>query len=118
MATYVFRDGAMILRELAPPLVVGKRSGLPMPMIIRDHLDDVVNPVDGRPYSSKRAYEKAVRAAGCEIAGNDPSIMRQKPTVEDSPLPDVEQAYRDVANGYRPDPVVREAIEEADSIWR
>lgn len=44
------------------------------PYVISDHLDGVRNPVDGRQYDSKSAYYKAVRAAGCEIAGNDSRI--------------------------------------------
>lgn len=48
------------------------------PHIINDNLDDVMNHADGKRYSSKRAFEKAVRAAGCEIVGNDPSFKRPK----------------------------------------
>lgn len=50
------------------------RADLPAPRLIRDGLDDVWNPVDGRRYSSKSAYYAAVKAAGCEIAGSDSSI--------------------------------------------
>lgn len=52
------------------------RSDLPTPRLIRDGLDDVWNPVDGRTYDSKSAYYNAVKAAGCEIAGNDSSITQ------------------------------------------
>lgn len=41
------------------------------PMVISGHLDDVLNHADGKRYSDKRAYERAVRAAGCEIVGNE-----------------------------------------------
>ncbi len=52
--------------------------------VIRDHLDDIVNPVDGKRYSSKRAYYGAVRAAGCEIVGNEnlASVERNRPRIE------------------------------------
>lgn len=55
------------------------RSDLPTPKLIRDGLDDVWNPVDGKKYDSKSAYYAAVKAAGCEIAGNDSSITNPKP---------------------------------------
>ena len=48
-----------------------ERSHLAAPMQIRDTMDHVLNHADGRHYDSKRAYEKAVRAAGCEIVGNE-----------------------------------------------
>jgi hypothetical protein len=43
----------------------------PAPMVIRDSMDDVLNPVNGQLYDSKRAYERDVRAAGCTIVGNE-----------------------------------------------
>jgi len=47
------------------------RSHLSAPMQIRDVMDHTLNHADGRHYDSKRAYERAVRAAGCEIVGNE-----------------------------------------------
>jgi hypothetical protein len=55
-----------------------QRSGLPSPQLIRDGMESTLNHADGQRYTSKRAYEKAVRAAGCEIVGNDPSFKRPK----------------------------------------
>jgi hypothetical protein len=52
------------------------RSDLPTPRLIRDGLNDVWNPVNGKVYDSKSAYYRAVKDAGCEIAGNDSSISR------------------------------------------
>ena len=57
---------------------VEKRSGLPSPMLIRDGMEATLNHADGQRYDSKRAYEKAVKAAGCEIVGNDPAFKRPK----------------------------------------
>lgn len=67
-------DPAEAWAERAAPA----RSGLPAPMLIRDGLDYVLNHADGERYTSKRAYEKAVKAAGCEIVGNDPSFRQPK----------------------------------------
>lgn len=55
-----------------------RRSKLSAPMIISDNMESTLNHADGQRYSSKRGYEKAVRAAGCEIVGNDPSFKRPK----------------------------------------
>lgn len=63
------------------------RSDLPAPLLIRDGLDDVWNPVDGRKYDSKSAYYAAVKAAGCEIAGSDSSLAtaHEKPAAVKTP---------------------------------
>lgn len=50
------------------------RADLPSPRLIRDGLDNVWNPVDGKIYDSKSAYYGTVKRAGYEIAGNDSSI--------------------------------------------
>lgn len=64
------------------------RSDLPTPRLIRDGLDDVWNPADGKTYSSKSAYYAAVKAKGLEIAGNDSSITKaHEKAVETSSLP-------------------------------
>lgn len=47
------------------------RSNIPTPHVINDGLDYMFSHADGRRYTSKRAYEKAVRAAGCQIVGNE-----------------------------------------------
>lgn len=54
------------------------------PSVIRDELADVINPADGRRYSSKRAYYAAVRANGCEIVGNEnlSQVERNRPRLE------------------------------------
>lgn len=48
-----------------------KRSHLAAPMVICDTMESTINHADGRRYSSKRQFERAVRAAGCEIVGNE-----------------------------------------------
>jgi len=68
-----------------------KTSDLPRPMIISDNLDHVMNMADGKRYSSKAAYYKAVRRAGCEIIGNDTSTP-SRPKVMDDPINDIKIA--------------------------
>lgn len=46
--------------------------------VISDGLDDVLNMADGKRYSSKAAYYRAVRAAGCEIVGNDTKSLKSR----------------------------------------
>lgn len=72
------------------------RSDLPTPRLIRDGLDDVWNPVDGKVYSSKSAYYGAVKAAGYEIAGSDSSIMtaHEKPPTPLKTAPGLKDAIR------------------------
>lgn len=53
------------------------RSELAAPMVIRDGMDTTVNHADGRRYDSKRAYEKAVKAKGCEIVANE--ALKERP---------------------------------------
>jgi hypothetical protein len=48
-------------------------------MIISDHLDGVKNAVDGKTYDSKSEYYQAVKAAGCEIVGNEAQNMVGRP---------------------------------------
>lgn len=42
----------------------------------------VLNPVDGKLYDSRAAYERAVKAAGCVIMGNDAPTEMAKPKVK------------------------------------
>lgn len=42
----------------------------------------VLNPVDGKRYDSRSAYEKSVKAAGCVIMGNDAPTQRATPKVK------------------------------------
>jgi len=65
---WVIRNGEFVSKSEAPPL--NEKLGN-APMLIRDCMDPTLNHADGRKYDSKRAYEKAVRAAGCEIVGNE-----------------------------------------------
>lgn len=57
-----------------PNVVPEARSDLPTPHVISDVMDGTMNHADGKMYDSKSEYERAVKAAGCEIVGNDSSI--------------------------------------------
>jgi hypothetical protein len=47
------------------------------PMLIRDSLDDMISPIDGKPQTSKRAYYRQLRAAGAEI--NPEATVKESP---------------------------------------
>ena len=55
-----------------------QRSDLAAPMVISGALDYVQNPANGKVYTCKRAYERAVRAAGCVIVGNDQASRKER----------------------------------------
>ncbi len=76
-AVYVMRDGELVEKHLAAP---HPRAGH---YLISDVLPDVLCPSDGKHYSSKSAFYRAVRANGGEIMGNDTSLReRPKPNIE------------------------------------
>ena len=108
-ATYVFREGHGFVVKGGPldrRAPAPSRSDLPCPMLIRDNMDALLNHADGRYYDSKSAFTKAVKAAGCEILGNDAPT-----TPVDRPPPDgvddaVEQAIAKVSQGYKPSPKI------------
>lgn len=86
---WIIRDNELIPKHLAPPL---NRKFADGPMVISDCMDSTMNHADGRRYDSKRAYQKAVRAAGCEIVGNE--TQRPPPQWEpDDPGEDIKAAF-------------------------
>lgn len=90
---WVIRDNELVLKQFAPPLKA--RSDLPSPMIISDTMEYTLNHADGRKYGSKRAFEKAVRAAGCEIIGNEKPSPIAAPQMDD-PVNDIKAAIEQV----------------------
>lgn len=72
----------------------GARGGSMAPNVIRDDLPDLMNHADGKRYSSKRAFERAVRAAGCEIVGNEKLERRETPM--DPVGPDIKRAIAEL----------------------
>lgn len=74
MTVYVYVNGEVVEKwgdkHLASLREV-QRSTLSAPSIRTDGMEAIVNHADGRVYDSKSAYYGAVKAAGCEIVGND-----------------------------------------------
>lgn len=76
-------------------------------MVIRDALDGVVNPCDGKPYDSKRAYYQTVKDHGCVIVGNEAEKMAERPPDPRSNVTPAEvvEAMQKVEAGYKPQPL-------------
>lgn len=72
-----------------------KRSHLAAPFIISDDLgsNGLLNHADGRVYTSKSEYVRAVKAAGCEIVGNEklPPPKYEKPKLTDEMRREIRQ---------------------------
>ena len=70
---------------------------------------------NGNWYDSKRAMEKADRAAGCVCIGNE--VQRQLPP---EPMPafkdDIVEAYEKVKQGYKPEKVTEKDL-PTESGW-
>lgn len=82
---WIIRNDELIPKHLAPPL---HRKFADAPMVISDCMDLTMNHADGRRYDSKRAYEKAVRRAGCHIIGNETPKLAA-PYEPDDPIEDI-----------------------------
>ncbi len=102
---YVFDDGKLKpWAEVAAARRVRARSSLPCPSIISDHLDGVKNPVDGKIYDSKSSYYQAVKAAGCEIVGNEAEKMvGPSPARSNVGAGEIGSALHKVKQGYKPE---------------
>jgi len=72
------------------PPVDPNRSELPSPMVIRDGLPDIMNPLTGNPIDSKRALRAQYRAAGVEEVGNE----KQKRRVHEPSEADIQNEVR------------------------
>lgn len=67
----------------------GPRSNLSAPYIRTDGMEAILSHADGQMYDSKSQYYAAVKAKGCEIVGNDSSVMdgqRSTPGVDESQI--------------------------------
>lgn len=69
-------NGRQVYRDVSERRAA--RSDLPSPMLRPDGMSDTWNPADGKHYDSKSSYERAVKAAGCEIVGNDTGHWSKK----------------------------------------
>lgn len=93
------RDGALVSdQDPAFYLPAPKRSDLPSPMVISDHLE-VMSMADGKHYDSKSAYYRSVRAAGCEIVGNERPTQRDPTSTPGGVERDIKTAIEQLGSG-------------------
>lgn len=72
--TFVFRPGLGVIPKYeAEPL----HAGGPAAYVIADGMDPILNVQNGKMYDSRSRYYRDVRAAGCEVVGND-TVPRQR----------------------------------------
>lgn len=71
MPTFVMRNGKLIDRNEAEPLIEVFGYG---PSVISDTMPDTRHMANGRYYTSKAAFRAATKAAGCVELGNDSSL--------------------------------------------
>lgn len=107
---FVISEGALLpwvkVAAARRARALATRSELPAPMIIRDGLDGVLNPCDGKRYDSKGAYYRAVKDAGCVIVGNEAEKMMSAPPARADVKPEeIVDAMRKVEAGYKPSPL-------------
>lgn len=82
-ATYVFRDGKLVPKHLAPPLdrhARGPGSSLGRPMVISDNLGGIQglrHPSTGEFMDSKSRFRAETRARGLTEMGNEAFPVRR-----------------------------------------
>lgn len=72
MPTFVIRNGKLLNKQYAPPLIeiLGEA-----PFVISDTMSETRHMADGHYYTSKAAFRKATRAAGCVEVGNETTSL-------------------------------------------
>lgn len=80
-----------------------KRSELSAPMVISDHLHEIVGQHDGKVYTSKSALRRSYRAHGVEEVGTAPQrpidASERRQRVDKA---DIGEALQRVKQGYKP----------------
>ena len=71
MTTYVLRNGELVEKYLAEPLVTANTA----PNIISDIMDPTRHMANNRYYTSKSEFRKATKAAGCIELGNETATL-------------------------------------------
>lgn len=96
MTTYVYRDGELVEKHLAPPKGKPFVSG-----VISDTIPDMVHPANGKQYDSKSAFRRVTKAYGYTEVGNEKQADRRQLHHQDFKS-DVVEAIKKINDGYRP----------------
>jgi hypothetical protein len=100
MSVYVYRNGKLVEKHLAPPLAGGSAA----PNVISDIMPETRHMVTGRYHTSKAAFRAETKAAGCVEVGNDPAITRPRipvPLSREKRVEDIKRTIHALRNGNR-----------------
>jgi len=103
MTVFVWRNGELVEKHLAPPRESGKGSA---PNVISDIMEPTRHMVTGRMFESKAAFRAETKATGSIEVGNDSSLYRPR-----KPIPldrgkrreDIRRTIYELRNGIRRD---------------
>jgi hypothetical protein len=81
MTTYVLRNGKLIEKYLAEPLITANTA----PNVISDIMPETRHMANNKRYTSKSQFRAATKAAGCIEYGNETAALLKprKPAVMD-----------------------------------
>jgi hypothetical protein len=98
MPVYVYRNGKLIEKHLALPLIVSNNA----PGVISDTMDPTRHMASGRYHTSKAAFRAETKAYGCIEVGNDASILRPRkpiPLSREKRREDIKRTIYEARNG-------------------
>ena len=98
MPTYVYRDGEVIEKHLAQPLVSSNAA----PNVISDIMSETRHMATGKYHTSKAAFRADTKASGCIEVGTDPAISRPRkpiPLSREKRREDIRRTIYDLRNG-------------------
>ena len=106
--TFVYRNGELVPKHLAEPLIRPARSDIAAPYLALDTMAPIKSMLDGKMYDSKAALRRTYKAAGVREIGNEVDAAVKDAAAPKSPKPparpDLIAAYHKVKQGYRPPP--------------
>ena len=71
MTTYLYRNGKLVPKHLAEPLVTASAA----PNVISDIMDPTRHMANNKMYTSKSQFRAATKAAGCVEIGNETATL-------------------------------------------
>jgi hypothetical protein len=98
VTVYVYRNGQLVEKHLAPPLVTGDAA----PSVISDTMESLRHMASGRYFSSKAAFRAETKAYGCTEVGNDQSVLRPRkpiPLSRERRRDDIRRTLYELRNG-------------------
>lgn len=98
MPTYVYRNGKLVEKHLAEPLVSGNSA----PNVISDTMESTRHMATGKYFTSKAAFRAETKAAGCVEVGNDSSLTRPRkpvPLSREKRREDIRRTLYELRNG-------------------